>query len=59
MGTEFRGKQEAVIRAIMGGERPIVQITGTGDGKSLIYIGGILIPGRSEDCCGGVGGIAG
>ena len=25
----------------------------------VIYVGGILIAGRSEDCCGAVGGIAG
>ncbi|KAI8416225.1 hypothetical protein FOFC_02534 [Fusarium oxysporum] len=31
----FRGQQEAVIRAIMRGESPIVQITGTGGGKSM------------------------
>jgi RecQ family ATP-dependent DNA helicase len=40
MGEEaaFRGNQEAVIRAIVRGESPIVQITGTGGGKSLSFI---------------------
>lgn len=34
----FRGQQEAVIRAVMRGESPIVQITGTGGGKSLTFL---------------------
>jgi RecQ family ATP-dependent DNA helicase len=40
MGEEvdFRGTQEAVIRAIICGESPIVQITGTGGGKSLSFM---------------------
>ncbi|KJZ71410.1 hypothetical protein HIM_09198 [Hirsutella minnesotensis 3608] len=31
--TEFRGRQQEVIRSIVRGESPIVQITGTGGGK--------------------------
>lgn len=34
----FRGQQETVIRAIIRGESPIVQITGTGGGKSLSFM---------------------
>lgn len=37
--AEFRGAQEAVIRAVIRGESPIVQITGTGGGKSLSFSG--------------------
>ncbi|KJZ70997.1 hypothetical protein HIM_09608 [Hirsutella minnesotensis 3608] len=36
--TEFRGQQEEVIRSIVRGESPIVQITGTGGGKSLSFM---------------------
>jgi superfamily II DNA helicase RecQ len=40
MGEEaqFRGNQDAAIRAIMDGESPIVQITGCGGGKSLSFM---------------------
>jgi superfamily II DNA helicase RecQ len=40
MGEEakFRGQQETVIRAIMRGESPIVQIAGTGEGKSMSFL---------------------
>ncbi|KAJ3469903.1 hypothetical protein MRS44_000002 [Fusarium solani] len=34
----FRGQQETVIRAIMRGESPIVQIAGTGEGKSMSFM---------------------
>ncbi|KAK5989587.1 ATP-dependent DNA helicase RecQ-like protein [Cladobotryum mycophilum] len=37
-GSEFRGQQEKVIRAIIQGESPIIQITGTGGGKSLSFM---------------------
>jgi hypothetical protein len=37
-GTEFRGQQSAVIRAIIAGETPIIQITSTGGGKSLSFM---------------------
>lgn len=37
-GAEFRGQQQQVIRAIVRGEGPIVQITGTGGGKSLSFM---------------------
>ncbi|KAM6523080.1 hypothetical protein FSOLCH5_003699 [Fusarium solani] len=36
--AEFRGQQETVIRAIMRGESPIVQIAGTGEGKSMSFL---------------------
>ncbi|MGC0591129.1 DEAD/DEAH box helicase, partial [Salmonella enterica] len=36
--AEFRGQQEKVIRSIMRGEGPIVQIAGTGMGKSLSFM---------------------
>jgi superfamily II DNA helicase RecQ len=36
--ARFRGTQEAVIRAIADGESPIVQVTGTGGGKSLSFM---------------------
>lgn len=37
-GAEFQGKQEAVIRAIIQGESPIVQIAATEEGKSLSFM---------------------
>nr|ACP42044.1 TLH5 [Pyricularia oryzae] len=37
-GAEFRGCQEQVVRSIFKGLTPIVQITGTGGGKSLSFI---------------------
>jgi len=37
-GTAFRGIQEAVIRTIIRGESPVVQVTGTGGGKSLSFM---------------------
>ncbi|KJZ69304.1 hypothetical protein HIM_11298 [Hirsutella minnesotensis 3608] len=36
--AEFRGQQEAVIRAVMRGESPIVQVAGTGGGKSMTFM---------------------
>ena len=36
--TEFRGQQERVIRVVMRGEGPIVQITSRGGGKSLSFM---------------------
>jgi superfamily II DNA helicase RecQ len=40
MGDEakFRGQQETVIRSIIRGEGPIVQVTGTGGGKSMSFM---------------------
>ncbi|KAG6148290.1 hypothetical protein E4U37_007506 [Claviceps purpurea] len=37
-GTEFRGQQSSVIRAVIAGDTPIVQITSTGGGKSLSFM---------------------
>ncbi|KAM4065788.1 DEAD/DEAH box helicase [Hirsutella rhossiliensis] len=37
-GAAFRGQQERVIRAICRGMSPIVQVTGTGGGKSLSFM---------------------
>lgn len=37
-GATFRGQQEKVIRAIVRGESPVVQITGTGGGKSMSFM---------------------
>ncbi|KAF6783210.1 hypothetical protein CSOJ01_15923, partial [Colletotrichum sojae] len=34
----FRGNQEQVLRAIISGESPIVQVMGTGGGKSLSFM---------------------
>ncbi|CAM1501430.1 Fc.00g010580.m01.CDS01, partial [Cosmosporella sp. VM-42] len=34
----FRGSQEAVLQAIVQGRSPIVQIAGTGEGKSLSFL---------------------
>jgi superfamily II DNA helicase RecQ len=36
--AEFRGLQEAVIRTVVRGDGPIVQITPTGGGKSLTFM---------------------
>ncbi|KAH6953913.1 hypothetical protein BKA56DRAFT_707570, partial [Ilyonectria sp. MPI-CAGE-AT-0026] len=36
--AEFRGNQEKAIRAIIRGEGPIVQLMGTGGGKSLSFM---------------------
>jgi RecQ family ATP-dependent DNA helicase len=36
--TEFRGVQEAAIRAVMAGESPVVAVMGTGGGKSLLFM---------------------
>jgi superfamily II DNA helicase RecQ len=51
--TEFRGVQEAAIRAITAGESPVVAVMPTGAGKSLLFMlpawaeqGGTTIPGR-------------
>jgi superfamily II DNA helicase RecQ len=40
MGPEaqFRGMQEEVIRAIVRGESPIIQVAGTGEGKSMSFM---------------------
>ncbi|KAK3896340.1 ATP-dependent DNA helicase, partial [Staphylotrichum tortipilum] len=40
MGPEaqFRGMQEQVIRAVVRGESPIVQVAGTGEGKSISFM---------------------
>ena len=40
MGAEarFRGRQREVIEAIVGGESPVLQIAGTGEGKSLSFM---------------------
>ncbi len=35
---EFRGNQEAVIKSITQGQTPIIQIVGTGTGKSLSFM---------------------
>lgn len=37
-GAAFRGQQEKVMRAIVRGESPVVQITGTGGGKSMSFM---------------------
>ena len=37
-GTRFRGVQEASIQAVMGGKGPVVTVTGTGGGKSLLFM---------------------
>ncbi|RSL82730.1 hypothetical protein CEP52_016890 [Fusarium oligoseptatum] len=37
-GAEFRGQQETVIRVIMRGESPVVQIAGTVEGKSMSFL---------------------
>lgn len=37
-GTEFRGQQSSVIRSIIAGDTPIIQITSTGGGKSLSFM---------------------
>jgi superfamily II DNA helicase RecQ len=37
-GQEFRGKQEAAVKAIMSGQSPVVAIMGTGVGKSVLFI---------------------
>ncbi|KAJ2546020.1 hypothetical protein EV175_005751, partial [Coemansia sp. RSA 1933] len=37
-GCEFRGQQSEVIRAIIGGDSPIVQVASTGGGKSLSFM---------------------
>jgi RecQ family ATP-dependent DNA helicase len=37
-GTEFRGQQSSVIRAIIAGKTPVIQITSTGGGKSLSFM---------------------
>lgn len=36
--AEFRGHQEMIMRSIVRGESPVVQITGTGGGKSLSFM---------------------
>jgi hypothetical protein len=36
--ADFRGKQEEVIRAVMAGTWPIVQVAPTGGGKSLTFM---------------------
>ncbi|KAK0744616.1 P-loop containing nucleoside triphosphate hydrolase protein [Apiosordaria backusii] len=35
---QFRGIQKQVIRAIIRGKSPIIQVTGTGGGKSLLFM---------------------
>ncbi|KAI8654429.1 hypothetical protein NCS57_01188100 [Fusarium keratoplasticum] len=46
----FRGQQETVIRAIMRGESPIVQIAGTGEGKEhVVHVTGVLFQRRRRD----------
>jgi superfamily II DNA helicase RecQ len=37
-GARFRGIQQKVIQAIVRGDNPIVQVTGTGGGKSLSFM---------------------
>lgn len=37
-GAAFRGQQEDVIRAVVRGQGPILQVTGTGGGKSLSFM---------------------
>ncbi|KAH7109571.1 hypothetical protein B0J13DRAFT_663600 [Dactylonectria estremocensis] len=53
----FRGLQEPVIRAVVRGEWPIVQITPTGGGKSLTFVAGVLHARRDDDCGDAVGGV--
>lgn len=36
--ARFRGSQERVIRAIIRGETPIIQVAGTGGGKSMSFM---------------------
>ncbi|KAK5651006.1 hypothetical protein OQA88_2932, partial [Cercophora sp. LCS_1] len=36
--AEFRGNQQAVLEAVIRGQTPILQITGTGGGKSLTFL---------------------
>lgn len=36
--AQFRGMQETVIRAIIRGESPIIQVAGTGGGKSMSFM---------------------
>jgi superfamily II DNA helicase RecQ len=36
--TEFRGKQQAALRAIMDGKSPIILVMPTGGGKSLMFM---------------------
>jgi superfamily II DNA helicase RecQ len=36
--ARFRGIQEPAIKAIMAGESPVVAVTGTGGGKSLLFM---------------------
>jgi superfamily II DNA helicase RecQ len=40
MGPEarFRGRQEEVMRAVIRGESPVVQVAGTGEGKSMSFM---------------------
>jgi superfamily II DNA helicase RecQ len=43
---QFRGKQEAAIKAIMSGQSPVIAIMGTGCGKSVLFmLPAILAPG--------------
>ena len=43
---QFRGKQEAAIKAIISGQSPVVAIMGTGCGKSVLFIlPAIIAPG--------------
>lgn len=37
-GARFRGSQETVIRAIVRGETPVVQVAAIGSGKSLSFM---------------------
>lgn len=37
-GARFRGVQEEAIKAIMGGQGPILAVMGTGGGKSLLFM---------------------
>lgn len=37
-GTQFRGKQQAALRAIMDGKSPIIVVMRTGGGKSLMFM---------------------
>lgn len=36
--ARFRGQQEAVLQAVVRGQTPILQIAGTGEGKSLSFL---------------------
>lgn len=37
-GTRFRGQQESVIDAVIQGRPTVLQVAGTGEGKSLSFM---------------------